>query len=92
MEVKLTSTRSLYYNPDTDTLDIWIGDPSRESSGEPLTENLVSKLDSNGTILGFEIIQLSKLNEEDLKKMPRGVKDLLKQSADRLSLVIKYQD
>ena len=32
--------RSLYYNPDTDTLDIWLGDPSSETDAEPITENL----------------------------------------------------
>jgi uncharacterized protein YuzE len=86
MEARLT-TRSLYYNPDTDTLDIWIGDPSKESLGEPMTDNLVSKLDTNGNIIGFEVIELSKLNNQDMKKMPKEVRDLLKESADRLSIV-----
>jgi uncharacterized protein YuzE len=88
MEVKLTS-RSLYYNPDADTLDIWTGDPSSETHGEPLTENVISKLDAKGNILGFEIIQLSKLDAEDMKKMPEEVRDLLRQSANRLSTVVK---
>ena len=61
MEAKLIATRSLYYNPDTDTLDIWIDDPSKEASGEPMTENLVSKLDSNDNIIGFEIIETFKV-------------------------------
>ena len=86
MENPLTS-RSLYYNPDADTLDIWTGDPSTETRGEPLTENLISKLDENENIIGFEIVQLSRLSQEDLKKMPKKVRDLLKKSVDKLSVV-----
>ena len=62
--------RSLYYNPDTDTVDIWIGNPSTESYSEPLTENLVSKHNTRGDTIGLEIITLNKLNAEDMKKMP----------------------
>jgi uncharacterized protein YuzE len=86
MEAKLT-TRSLYYNADTDTLDIWLEDPSAEASGEPLTENLVSKLNSHGGVIGYEIIQLSRVNNEDMKKLPREVRSLLKESAKRFSVL-----
>jgi uncharacterized protein YuzE len=77
--------RSLYYNPDTDTLDIWLGDPSAESYSEPVTENLVSKRNHRGETIGFEIITLSKLSNEDMKKMPEEVRVLLKESATRLA-------
>jgi uncharacterized protein YuzE len=79
--------RSLYYNPDTDTLDIWLGDASSEATSEPITENLVSKYNRSGETIGFEVISLSKLNNEDMKKMPKVARRLLKESANRLSIV-----
>lgn len=79
--------RSLYYNPDTDTLDVWLGDPSREVHAEPVTDNLVSKYNAQGNVIGFEVIQLSRLNNEDMKRMPEEVRVLLMQSATRLSIV-----
>ena len=79
--------RSLYYNPDTDTLDIWLGDPSTETYAEPITEKLVSKRNGRGETIGFEIITLSKLKNEDMRKMPEEAKVLLKESATRLAIV-----
>lgn len=79
--------RSLYYNPDTDTLDVWLGDPSSEASSEPLTENLISKRGRRGETIGFEIIALGRLNSEDMKRMPEEARVLLKQSVSRLSIV-----
>jgi hypothetical protein len=79
--------RSLYYNPDTDTVDIWLGDPSTESYAEPLTENLVSKRNTRGEAIGFEIITLNKFNAEDLRKMPEKARVMLRESASRLSIV-----
>ena len=58
--------RSVHYNPDTDTLDIWLGDPRSEVEAEPLTDNLVSKLNAHDTVTGYEIIELSKLNSKDV--------------------------
>ena len=81
------TVRSLYYNPGTDTLDIWLGDPLTETEAEPLTENLVSKRNRRGEIIGFEIITLGKLNSEDMRKMPANARALLKESANRLSIV-----
>jgi uncharacterized protein YuzE len=85
--VETEIVRSLYYNPDTDTLDIWLGDPSSETSSEPVTDNLVSKRNRRGETIGFEIIILSKLNNEDMRKMPEEARALLKESANRLSIV-----
>ncbi len=79
--------RSLYYNPDTDTLDVWFGNPSSETRSEPITENLVSKRNKHGETIGFETSSLTRLNEEDLRKMPEEVRVLLKESAKRLSIV-----
>jgi uncharacterized protein YuzE len=80
-------TRSLYYNPDTDTLDIWFGEPSSEVRGEAITENLISKQNESGEVIGFEIIELSKLNKEDMSKMPVRIRSLLKRTVDKLSIV-----
>lgn len=71
--------RSLYYNPDTDTLDIWLSDPSTESYSEPVTENLVSKSNRRGETIGFEIITLSKLSNKDMKKIPEEARALIKE-------------
>ncbi len=79
--------RSLYYNPGTDTLDIWLGDSSTETEAEPITENLVSKRNRRGEIIGFEIITLGKLNSEDMRKMPANARAWLKESANRLTIV-----
>ena len=79
--------RSLYYNPDTDTLDIWFSNPSSETYSEPITENLVSKRNNRGETIGFEIITLGKLNTEDMRKMPEEARVLLKESVTRLSVV-----
>ncbi len=81
------TVRSLYYNPGTDTLDIWLADPSSETEAEPITENLVGKRNRRGEIIGFEIISLGKLNSQDMRKMPAEVRVLLKESAHRLSIV-----
>jgi uncharacterized protein YuzE len=81
------AVRSLYYNPDTDTLDIWLGDPSSETEAEPITENLVGKRNHHGETIGFEIITLGKLNSEDMRKMPEEARALLEESANRLSIV-----
>ncbi len=84
-------TRSLYYNPDTDTLDLWLSNPSNESHSEPITDNLVSKLDGSGKTIGFEIISLSKLSAEDMNKMPPEARIILKESVARLSIVSQPQ-
>ena len=86
MEINL-ATRTLYYDSDGDTLDIWIGDSSSETHAEPATDNLVIKYNSREEIIGFEIIELSKLNLEDMNNMPKEVTEMLRESADRLSIV-----
>ena len=78
---------SLCYDPDADTLDIWIGDSSDEAQAEPITENLVSKRNRRGEVIGFEIITLGKLNSEDMRRLPEEARALLKESATRLSIV-----
>ena len=81
------SVSSLHYNPGTDTLDIWLGGASDEAEAEPVTENLVCKRNRRGEVVGFEIIALRKLKGEDMRKLPRAARALLKESATRLSVV-----
>jgi hypothetical protein len=70
-------------------LDIWLGDLSSEVHAEPLTDNLVSKLNAREDVISFEVIAFFKLNNEDMKKMPEEVRVLLKESATRLSVVTR---
>jgi uncharacterized protein YuzE len=85
--VETEIVKSLYYNPGTDTLDIWLDDPSGETGAEAITENLVSKRNRLGEIIGFEIIALGKLNSEDMRKLPEEARVLLKESANRFSII-----
>jgi len=62
--------RSLYYSPDSGTLDIRIGDPTSEVSSAPITENLVGRHDRSGKTIGFEIILLSRFGDEDVRGLP----------------------
>jgi len=80
------TVRSLHYNAGTDTLDIWLGDASDEAKAEPVTENLVCKRNRRGETVGFEIIALGKLNGEDMRKLPKEARALLKESATRFSI------
>ena len=52
-----------------------------------ITENLLNKQNAHGDIIGLEVIELSKLNKEDMKKLPEEVKVLLRESASRLAIV-----
>lgn len=81
--------RSPYYNPDTDTLDIWLGETSSETNSEPFTENLVGKRNRRGQIIGFKIITLSKLTDEDMRSMSEEARALLKESANRFSILTR---
>lgn len=61
------TVKYLCYNPENDTMDLWLGVPSSETHSEPITKNLVSKRNRRGDAIGFEIISLSKLNSEDMR-------------------------
>ncbi len=79
--------RSLYYNPDADTLDVWMDDPTSEASSSPVTENVVAKLDQAGRTIGFEIISLRRLSRKDMRSLPEAAKTILRESSSRLSVV-----
>jgi hypothetical protein len=41
----------------------------------------------SGAVIGFEIIILGNLNSEDMRTMPANARALLKQRANRLSII-----
>ncbi|MGQ9469447.1 MAG: DUF2283 domain-containing protein [Nitrososphaerales archaeon] len=74
MEEKLIR---LYYTPVTDSLDLWIGNPEHEKYSNPLTDNIVIKYSDKGEVIGLEILELSKLTQEDLGKLSSDVRKVL---------------
>jgi len=44
----------VYYHRESDTLDVWFGDPKNEYSCEEVGEGVILKKDKNGHIIGFE--------------------------------------
>jgi len=50
----------VYYNKDTDTLDVWFGNPEDESVCEEAGEGIILKKNQNGQIIGFEKLYVSK--------------------------------
>lgn len=82
--------RSIYYEPDADTLGIRLGNVSGETHAEPITENVVRKHNRHGDVVGFEIVSVSKLNSEDMKKMPAEARSLPRESATRLAVVGRW--
>jgi len=75
----------LYYLPEMDTLDLWLDSPNKETVSEPISDNLVLKLDTNNKVIGVEVLSLSKLNEEDLAKLPKEVKETLISSLRKIA-------
>jgi len=74
----------LYYLPELGTLDLWLEDPSTEASSEPLGENMVIKLNHKGEVVGLEIINLSKLEKQDLENLPSKLKEALLASLKKI--------
>ena len=73
----------LYYRPEADTLDLWLGEP-REDEAEPLTDNVVVKL-RRGRPVGLEVLQVSRLSPEDLDALPPRLREALADALDRLA-------
>jgi uncharacterized protein YuzE len=44
----------VYYHKDSDTMDIWFGNPEDEFSCEEAGEGIVLKKDRNGKVIGIE--------------------------------------
>jgi uncharacterized protein YuzE len=50
----------VYYHRESDTLDIWFGDPMSEYSCEEAGEGVILKKDKMGQVIGFEKLSLHK--------------------------------
>lgn len=50
----------IYYHKESDTLDVWFGNPEEEYICEEAGEGIILKKDRNGKIIGFEKLYVSK--------------------------------
>lgn len=50
----------VYYHRESDTLDVWFGDPKAEDSCEEAGEGIILKKDKDGHVIGFEKLYLHK--------------------------------
>jgi uncharacterized protein YuzE len=51
---------AIYYSKDTDTMDIWFGNPEDEYISEEAGEGLILKKDKEGKIIGIEKLYVVK--------------------------------
>ena len=50
----------IYYHKDSDTMDIWFGNPDDEVMSEEAGEGIIFKKDKNGKTIGIEKLYVSK--------------------------------
>ncbi|MBI5234477.1 MAG: DUF2283 domain-containing protein [Deltaproteobacteria bacterium] len=50
----------IYYHKDSDTMDIWFGNPEDESMCEEAGEGIIFKKDKDGKTIGIEKLYVSK--------------------------------
>jgi uncharacterized protein YuzE len=50
----------VYYHKDSDTMDIWFGNPEDEFMCEEAGEGIILKKDKNGKVIGIEKLYVSK--------------------------------
>lgn len=58
----------VFYDEESNTLDVWFDDPRKEYVCEETTEEVVLKKDKQGNIIGFE--KLNFLSSKVWKKRP----------------------
>jgi len=51
---------TVYYHKDSDTMDIWFGDPEDEVICEEAGEGIIFKKDKDGKVIGIEKLYVSK--------------------------------
>ena len=51
---------AIYYSKETDTMDIWFGNPEDEYISEEAGEGLILKKDKEGRIIGIEKLYVVK--------------------------------
>ena len=62
----------VYYHKDSDTMDIWFGNPEDEVVCEETGEGIILKKDKNGKTIGIEKLYVSKTVGID-KPLPIGL-------------------
>jgi uncharacterized protein YuzE len=50
----------VYYHKDSDTMDIWFGNPEDEVMCEEAGEGIIFKKDKDGKVIGIEKLYVSK--------------------------------
>lgn len=75
-----------YYVPELDTLDIWFGDISAVTESVEAGDGVISKIGNHGEVIGVEIVGLSKTSKDDLAGLPSGVRKMLLEAINKLSV------
>ncbi|MEK9150126.1 MAG: DUF2283 domain-containing protein [Candidatus Desantisbacteria bacterium] len=60
----------IYYHKESDTLDVWLGNPKDESFCEEVGEGVILKKDRNGRMIGFEKLYVHKTMNSPMGKKP----------------------
>lgn len=50
----------VYYHKDSDTMDVWFGNPEDEAVCEEVGEGIILKKDNNGKTIGIEKLYVSR--------------------------------
>ena len=62
----------VHYHKDSDTLDVWFGNPKDEHSCEEAGEGVILKKDTHGQIIGFERLYVHKVLNLPPSEAPLG--------------------
>jgi len=60
-------TLRIYYFKETDSMDIWLDEPTKEHMCEEVNDYILLKKDKEGNVIGIEIISLSTLAKTPLE-------------------------
>jgi len=60
-------TLRIYYFKETDSMDIWFDEPTKEYISEEINDHILIKKDKDGNAIGVEVISLSKLAKTPLE-------------------------
>lgn len=66
MEEKVKILR-IYYFRETDSMDIWLYEPTNEYISEEINDHILLKKDKDGNAIGIEILSLSTLAKTPLE-------------------------
>ncbi|MFH1129080.1 MAG: DUF2283 domain-containing protein [Candidatus Omnitrophota bacterium] len=61
---------TVYYHKESDTMDVWFGDPKNEHSCEEVGEGVILKKDKDGHVIGFEKLYMHKVLNLPLADTP----------------------